>query len=241
LHSEFLFPLHNFFPVNSMSMLQPQTLKFLKDLKKNNHKEWFDANRGRYETAKKDFESFIDAVISKLSKSDKWIKDLKPKECIFRINRDVRFSKDKSPYKTNFGALINRGGKKSIFGGYYFHLEPGKSFIGGGVWQPMPPDLKKLRQEIDYCFDEFKKITGSKKFKKVYGDLYSGEDYKLSNVPKGFEKENPAAEFLKLKSFIAMTDISDTDLTSKQLIPKAIDTFETLQPLLVFLNRALET
>ena len=118
-------------------MFQPSTLKFLRDLKKNNNKPWFDAHRNQYEDARNDFENFIGAVLEKLGKKDDTIRDLKPKQCMFRINRDIRFSKDKSPYKTNFGASIDRGGKKSIFAGYYLHLEPGKSFVGGGLWMPM--------------------------------------------------------------------------------------------------------
>src|ERR1700683_925484 len=120
-------------------MLQSSTIKFLKDLKKNNNKTWFDSNRKYYEESKNDFEKFIQAVIDKQGKNDKHIAGLKAKECLFRINRDIRFSKDKTPYKSNFGASINRGGKKSLFAGYYFHCEPGESFAGGGLWGPMPP------------------------------------------------------------------------------------------------------
>jgi uncharacterized protein (TIGR02453 family) len=221
-------------------MLQSSTFKFLRDLKKNNNKPWFDAHRGDYEKAKKDFEQFIQSVIDKHGKSDAGIKDLVAKNCLFRINRDVRFSKDKSPYKTNFGAHINKGGKKSMLAGYYFHLEPGQCFAGGGIWMPMPDDLKKVRQEVDYNFAEFKKIIGSKKFKSVYGDLSKDAEYMLSRVPKGYEPDNPAAEYLKLKSFIAMINIKDADLASKYLLKKTIEAFETLQPLLNFINRSLE-
>ena len=221
-------------------MLQSSTFKFLRVLKKNNNKPWFDAHRGDYEKAKKDFEQFVQSVIDKHGKSDAGIKDLIAKNCLFRINRDVRFSKDKSPYKTNFGAHINKGGKKSMLAGYYFHLEPGQCFAGGGIWMPIPDDLKKVRQEVDYNFAELKKIIGSKKFKSVYGDLSKDPDYTLSRVPKGYEPDNPAAEYLKLKSFIAMIRIKDADLASKNLLKKTIEAFETLQPLLNFINRSLE-
>lgn len=219
-------------------MIQATTLKFLKDLKKNNEKTWFEAHRKQYEEARADFGEFIQQLIDRQAKKDPSIANLKAKECMFRINRDIRFSKDKSPYKTNFGASINKGGKKSIFGGYYFHLEPGKSFAGGGMWMPMPPELKKVRQEIEYCFDEFKQITGSKKFKSVYDGLYTGEESKLSKVPQGFDKESPAAEYLKFKSFIALHDLKDADITSAALLKNAATCFETLQPLLLFINRA---
>ena len=220
-------------------MLQPATLKFLKDLKKNNNKPWFDANRNKYEDAKKDFGEFIQSVIDKHSKKDGSIKELKAKDCLFRINRDIRFSKDKTPYKTNMGASINRGGKKSIFAGYYFHLEPGESFAGGGIWMPMPPELKKVRQEIDYNLEEFKKIVSSKKFKSVYGELYKGEDASLVKVPQGFEKDNPAADYLKLKSFLAMKKLTDKDIASKDLEKKVVEAFDALQPLVEFINKAL--
>jgi len=189
---------------------------------------------------KNDFENFIQSVLDKHCKNDADLKELAAKKCLFRINRDVRFSKDKSPYKTNFGASMDRGGKKSGLAGYYFHLEPGKSFLGGGIWQPDPDKLKKVRQEIDYCFDEFKKIVSSKKFKTIYGDLYTGEGIQLSKVPQGFEKDNPAAGYLKFKSWLVINDISDEELTSKNLVNKTVDAFCIIQPFVKFLNRPLE-
>ena len=221
-------------------MLQSTTIKFLKDLNKNNDKTWFDKHRPVYEDAKADFAAFVDTIISKHGKKDEGIKDLKAKDCMFRINRDVRFAKDKSPYKNNFGASISRGGKKSAFAGYYFHLQPGESFVGGGVWMPMPPDLKRLRQETDYCFDEFKKIINAKKFKAIYADLVKDSDTSLVKIPQGFEKDNPAADYLKLKSFIAIKKLDDAVLTSKDLVKTTLEAFEALQPLLAFLNRAME-
>lgn len=221
-------------------MLQPATLTFLRSLKKNNNKPWFDAHRKEYEQSKADFIAFINSVIEKHSKNDPTIKNLTAKDCLFRINRDIRFSKDKSPYKSNFGASINKGGRKSFStAGYYFHLEPGQSFVGGGIYQPMPAELKKVRQEIDYNFNDFKNIIGSKKFKSVYGDLDKSAEFLLSRVPKGYEPDNPAAEYLKLKSYIAMVSLSDKDLTSKDLVKKTINAFETLQPLVEFVNEAL--
>ena len=222
-------------------MLQTSTIKFLKDLKKNNNKPWFDKNRKVYEAAKADFISFIQAVIDQHGKKDASIKNLLAKDCLFRINRDVRFAKDKSPYKTNMGASINKGGRKAEnSAGYYFHLEPGGVFTGGGIWMPMPDELKKVRQEIDYNFTDFKKIIAAKKFKTVYGELSSNPEYKLSRVPKGYDPENPAAEFLKLKSYIAMIKISDADLTSKDLVKKTVAAFQALQPLIEFLNKSME-
>ena len=221
-------------------MLQPSTIKFLKDLKKNNNKPWFDANRKRYEEAKADFTNFIQQVIDAHGKKDKTIAGIKAKDCLFRINRDIRFSKDKSPYKTNFGASINKGGRKAFStAGYYFHLEPGQCFVGGGIYQPMPEELKKVRQEIDYNFNDFKKIIGSKKFKAFYGDLDKSSEFLLSRVPKGYEADNPAADYLRLKSYIAFVQLSDADLTSKDLLKKTSEAFTVLQPLIDFINESL--
>ena len=220
-------------------MLQSSTLRFLKELKKNNNKPWFDAHRKQYEGAKSDFETFIQGVLDKHSKNDPDLKELTAKKCMFRINRDIRFSKDKSPYKTNFGASMDKGGRKSGLAGYYFHLEPGKSFLGGGIWMPQPDYLRKIRQEIDYSLDEFTKILGAKKFKALYKDLYIGEDVQLTKVPQGFEKDNPAAKYLKFKSWLVLADINDSTLTSKDLLNKTVDAFYVMQPFVKFLNRPL--
>jgi uncharacterized protein (TIGR02453 family) len=221
-------------------MIQQSTLKFLKDLNKNNNKPWFEAHRQKYEAARADFGAFIQKVIDTYGRKDSSIRHLTAKECMFRINRDVRFSKDKSPYKNNFGASINKAGKQATAtGGYYFHLQPGQAFCGGGIWMPEPEFLKKIRQEVDYNFKEFKSIVGSRKFKSVYGDVSHEAEYKLIRVPKGYEADNPAAEYLKLKSFIATLNFKDSDLTSKNLLKKTITAFETLKPLLDFMDRAM--
>lgn len=222
-------------------MLEPQTLKYLTALKKNNNKEWFDGHRTAYEAARIDFANFIQLVIDALAKQDPTIAGQTARECLFRINRDIRFSNDKTPYKSNFGASIKRGGRKSGFAGYYFHLEPGgKSFVGGGLWMPDAPRLKGMRQEIDYNWDEFRGILGAKAFKKTFGDLYAGQDQKLSTMPKGYEKDNPAAEYLKLKSFIAETTLADEELSTAKLHKKTVEAFTTIKPLLDFINRGVE-
>ena len=220
-------------------MLEPQTLRFLGSLKKNNNKPWFDAHRTAYEAARIDFQNFIQLVIDQLGKSDSSVAGLSARDCLFRINRDVRFSNDKSPYKTNFGASIKPGGRKSGFAGYYFHCEPGKSFAGGGLWMPEPDKIKNVRQEIDYNWDEFQSIIGNKKFKSIFGDLYKGKDVSLVNVPKGYEKEHPGVEYLRLKCFIAETHFPDPELSKASLHKKTIQAFEELQPLLHFINRAI--
>lgn len=222
-------------------MLHAATIKFLKELKKNNQRDWFEANRKQYEAAKNDYAIFTQNVIDAFGKKDEAIAALKAKDCMFRINRDVRFSKNKDPYKTNMGASFIKGGKKSPLSGYYFHCEPGNSFVGGGLWMPEPDGLKKLRQEIDYNFDEFKKITGSKKFVAAYKEMGDSEGTRLSRPPKGYDADNPAIEYIKLKSFVAMAPITDEELTGKNLLKKITGAFEALQPLIVFINQALES
>lgn len=221
-------------------MLQPTTLKFLQSLKKNNSKEWFDANRKQYEIAKTDFADLIDSVIKTFGKKDPSIANLLAKECVFRINRDVRFSKNKEPYKSNMGASITAGGKKIAMAGYYFHLEPGgKSFVGGGLYMAEPDKLKKVRQEIDYNWDAFSKILKNKKIKEQFGDLDKSEGMSLVREPKGYEKDNPAIDYIKLKNWIGLKKIPDKALTEKELVKTITAAFEALQPMIIFLNSAL--
>ena len=221
-------------------MLEPQTLRFLTGLKKNNDRNWFEAHRADYEAAKIDFQNFVQLVIDDFGRKDIAIAGITARDCLFRINRDIRFSKDKSPYKANMGASIKAGGRKSPLAGYYFHCEPGKSFVGGGLWMPEAAALKNVRQEIDYCWEEFRSLLKEKKFKAVYGDLYKGEDQQLKTNPKGYEKDNPAIDYLRLKSFIAETKIGDEELTKATLHRKTVAAFEALQPLLKFINRTME-
>lgn len=219
-------------------MINPSTIQFLQHLKKNNSKEWFDENRQPYAAAKDNYLEFVGEVLGRMKKIDVSLADHEPKQCVFRINRDVRFSKNKDPYKTNMGASFSKGGKKVQCAGYYFHLEPGASFIGGGFWMPMAPELNKIRQEIDYDFEAFNKIISNKKFKSSFGSLNESE--KLIRPPKGYEAENPAIELLKLKSFVVMTAVKDTELTGTALTKKVVDHFETMKPLVDFLNKAID-
>jgi uncharacterized protein (TIGR02453 family) len=221
-------------------MLQKETIQFLKNLKKNNNKPWFDEHRKQYETAKKDFEQLTAEVIKATAAFDTTIQHLQPKDCLFRINRDIRFAKDKTPYKTAFGMSLSKDGKKGVTAGYYLHCEPGAAFVGGGMWMPQPVELKKVRQEIDYNWEEFSGIVTDKKFTTAYNDLVKTEEYTLSRPPKDYEGDNPAIAYLKLKSFVAMKPLSDDELMADGLVKKIADTFNALKPMLDFLNRAIE-
>ena len=218
-------------------MLQSSTLKFLKDLKKNNNRPWFEEHRKQYEQAKEDFLLLTEKIIGGIAVFDPPIAHLKAKECTFRINRDVRFSKDKSPYKNNIAGYFNRKGKKGNGAGYYLHIEPGQSFAAGGLWMPEPADLAKIRQEIDYSFDDWKKITGNASFKKILSEGIKGES--LVRPPKGYEETNPAIEYLKMKSFIVSKPFTDTEIHSKTFIKDVAIVFKTMKPVIDFLNEAI--
>lgn len=210
---------------------------FLKQLSVNNNKEWFHSNKPLYEKAKFGFEEYIQFLIGEMSKFDKSLKDINAKDCIFRIFRDVRFAKDKTPYKNNFGAYIVEGGKKSIKAGYYFHLEPDNSFIGGGVYCPQAEQLLAVRTEIYKNANAFKSIIVNNKFKKTFPEIY-GE--KLKAAPRGFDKDFEDIELLKYKSYTFVISASDKEINSKGLTDKILDTFKTLKPMNDYLNKAIK-
>jgi uncharacterized protein (TIGR02453 family) len=220
-------------------MFKPSTFKFLKDLKKNNNKTWFEKNKSAYLDAKEDAEHFVEQLIKGLGKIDADIAVLHAKDCTYRIYRDVRFSSDKTPYKTHMGAFLNKGGKKAPTAGYYFHIEPGGNMTGGGLWMPMPAELNKVRQEIDYNFAQWTKMLGDRRFKKYYPDgLDQGEI--LSRPPKGYDAENPAIGFLKLKSFVVTRPLKDELMTSRSLLKEVLNTFDSMKEFVYFINRSLE-
>lgn len=218
-------------------MLDITTLHFLIDLSLNNNKAWFDDNRRTYEAAKEDFLEFIGTVINATSTFDSTLKGLSPKECMFRINRDVRFSKDKSPYKIHFGASISAGGRKQMdTAGYYFHLEPGRSFAGGGLYNPGADKLQKIRKHISSDYDYFLSKAITPQFKKIYGDLDRSDEYLLKRVPKGFVSDDPASEYLKFKSYIGTVILNDEDLPTPNLLKLTVEAFKALTPLNTFIN-----
>ena len=219
-------------------MLQSSSLKFLKDLKKNNNKPWFEAHRKQYETSKADFLSMVEQVIKAISTFDKSIRGLEAKNCTFRINRDVRFSKNKAPYKSNMAAYFNKDGKKGLGSGYYLHIEPGKSFMAGGIWMPEPAILAGIRQEIDYSFDEWKKIVKNKTFKTIFPEGIIGDA--LTRPPKGYEETNPAIEYIKRKSFIVTKSFTESEGQSKNLVKDVAKTYRAMKPLIDFLNIVVE-
>jgi uncharacterized protein (TIGR02453 family) len=216
-------------------MFQKSTLDFLKKLKRNNNREWFNSNKQLYLDAKYDFEIFVAQLIERISEFDETVSGLLPKDCVFRIYKDVRFSKDKSPYKTNFGATINRGGRKMNTAGYYFHIAPGECMLAGGRYMPSPEDLLVIRNHIAANYREYNRIISHKDYKKYFGGVW-GE--KLKTAPKGFPKDHPAIEHLKLKSFIAYHNFPDEKLFAKNLLDYSGKVFKAMKPFLDFLRAA---
>lgn len=219
-------------------MLKKITFDFLKGLKKNNTKEWFDKNRDDYREVYENFESFTQNLIDSISKFDPSIASshLLAKDCIPRLNRDLRFAKDKSPYKTYLYAVISSGGRKSGNAVYYVVLDPDKCCFGAGSFQPDPDKLKKLRQEIDYDFEEWIKIAEYPKFKTAFPDGIIAQE-RLQKVPKGFDAASPAADFLKMKGFFARKYDADFFFLKKDNFDVIIERLKTCVELNKFVNR----
>jgi uncharacterized protein (TIGR02453 family) len=223
-----------------MSKISQSTLQFLTDLKSNNDRDWFTANKPRYEAANKEFHQFVDALIVEIQKFDPTLVHYTAKDCVFRIYRDVRFSKDKSPYKTHFGAHVTAAPKKSEIhtkAGYYLHLEPGETMLVGGAYMPEANWLKAIRQEIAYNTAEFNAIVNDKEFKEIFGEM---EGEKLKTTPKGYEADHPAIELLKHKSFLMTHKCPDKQVLSEDFLQHCTKVFKALYPFDQFLNRAMD-
>lgn len=216
-----------------MSTIKPETLTFLKDLTQNNNREWFTENKNLYTQSQENVIAFLDELIKEMAEFDEELGKIDGKKSLFRIYRDTRFSKDKIPYKTNFGASLGMG-KGSQKGGYYLHIEPGKSFIAGGVYMPESSVLKEVRKEISLYGDDFLKIINQKEFKKYFPEL--DQDDKLKKIPQGFEKEDPMGDYLKLKSFIVVYHLKDEEVLDKNAVKNMTKIFKLMKPFNDFLN-----
>ena len=218
-------------------MLHQDILFFLADLKGNNHKPWFDENRKRYEAIRKQLIESVEELIQEIQLYDSQIADVNPSKTLFRINRDIRFSKDKSPYKINMGAHIaSKSGKDVGQVGYYLHIEPESCFLGGGIYMPQPETLKKMREYVAENGSELRKIISAPDFIQNFGEL-KGE--KLKSSPKGYEKDHTFADLLAMKDMYVLHKIADHDLLSEDFIAKAGKIFQALYPLNRFLREAV--
>jgi uncharacterized protein (TIGR02453 family) len=221
-----------------MQVIDKKLLDFLKELKLNNTKEWFDTNRNRYEELRKQYMVFVSELLNEMKKVEPSLQKLEPKNCVFRINRDIRFSNNKDPYKTNFGCYFNSGGKKINNAGFYIHIEPNNSFMAVGVWQPDNTSLAKIRQEIDYNLKDFKSILSNKKLKENLGEISFNDS--LKTAPKGYDKNLEHIKYLCLKSFIITKPITNKELLDSQFQKNAVTAFKTAQAFVSFLNTAID-
>jgi uncharacterized protein (TIGR02453 family) len=219
-------------------MITNETIQFLQDIKKNNNREWFTYNKKRYEIARSEFESFISDLMMQIAQFDPEIAGLDPKRCIFRIYRDTRFSRDKRPYKTNFGAhLALFSAKPHDRAGYYVHIEPANSFLAGGAYMPPAPWLKAIRAAIDQNGQKLINIINDPLFRKFFVEM-QGE--KLKTTPKDYSTDHPYIELLRQKSFLAMHRLTDQQIMSDNMVQYAAEVFAVLKPFDDFLNASLE-
>jgi uncharacterized protein (TIGR02453 family) len=213
-------------------------LDFLSELKENNNREWFQVNRKRFDAATAEFKKYVATLIAEVLRFDSSIGGLTPRDCLFRIYRDVRFSADKSPYKINFGAFLAPGGRKSLKAGYYFHLEPGNSLLGGGIYMPMPDVQKKLRQEVYFHVEEFKGILNHLDFLRYFGAMDTFD--KMKKPPRDFPADFPDIDLLKYRSYTILHTLPEAMLFSDALVDYTIAVFKAMKPLNDFLSRAVE-
>lgn len=216
--------------------VNPKTLNFLSQLEINNNREWFNENKNLYLQAKENFENIVNEIISQVADFDKSIERLEAKNCVFRIYKNTRFSKDKTPYKTNIGAsLVEKGPKTLNQAGYYIHLEPGKSFLAGGVYMTEPKNLKNIRERISSDGESFLKILNKKSFK----DILELQGTKLVKVPQGFDKEDPMGDYLKFKQFTVFHTLPDDEVLSKNFVQNTVKVLKEIYPFNQFLNEAI--
>jgi uncharacterized protein (TIGR02453 family) len=212
-------------------------LDFLSALSENNHKDWMDANKSWYQDTRAKLLEDATILLKEVTEFEPALATFKPKDCLFRQNRDVRFSANKNPYKNNFGIYFSPTGKKSPGPGYYLQIQPGNSFLAGGIWMPEADTLKKIRKEIDFSGEQLQRIEHEPAFKKLFASI---EGEKLKNSPRDYEGTHPYIEYLKLKSFTVSHPLSDKAILSGAFLTFTADGFRTMKPFLDFLTQALE-
>lgn len=217
-------------------MIAEATFQFLRDLEENNHREWFHANKGQYDTAKQNFVEFADEILQEIKGIEPRFYDTQIKDCIFRINRDVRFSKDKSPYKTHLSAAFGAGGKNSGRIDYYFHLQNNETFLGGGMWQPTSEQLAKFRQEIDYSPRALKDIIENKDFKEHFPLIYGAQ---LKRAPKGYTEDHADIELLKYKEMFFWRKFTNEEVKTEGFKDVVLEHVKVLKPYVDYLNEVL--
>lgn len=217
-------------------MIQQSTLNFLEVLKANNNRDWFQANKAVYERAHQNVIAFADSLLDKMRIHDH-LETASGKASLFRIYADTRFSKDKAPYKTHFGIRFSRA-TAQLRGGYYFHLEPGHSFIAGGFFAPNPDDLKRIREDISFNYEDWNELLTEPNFVSTFGELRGDE---VKTAPKGFDKDHPAIDLLRKKQFILRHDFTDKEVLQPDFVEKLDQTFQNLRPFFDYMSEVLTT
>lgn len=216
-------------------MIKREFYTFLSELKENNSRDWFHENKASYDSLRTQLVHLAEILIVSIGKFDQEILGLQPKQCIFRINRDIRFSKDKSPYKTNMGMFFAPGGRNAGKAGYYLHIEPNNSFIAGGIYMPPSPFLKAIRQEIFDNYEEFIELINHQDFRDTWGGLELGDS--LKTKPRGYPDNFEGMEYLRLKSFTVINFKKDEAFLSSDFLESALQEFEVLSRLNKFINQ----
>ena len=214
-------------------MIEKKTLQFLKNLRDNNSREWFHSHKDSFEEARRNFLDLTMYLISEIEKFDSSVMGVEPEECLFRIHRDTRFSRDKTPYKTNLGSFIKKGGRKIPGAGYYLHISPGEIFLAGGIYMPPSDMLLAIRRAIEKDSGPLKKITGAPDFIREFGSL-SGE--KLKSAPKGFPRDHPDIELLRFKHYLAVRDVKEKEALGSDFPALCVRTFRAMRDLNRYLN-----
>jgi uncharacterized protein (TIGR02453 family) len=222
--------------MDSAIVIKKASLDFLKALSKNNNREWFNNHKDLYLEAHNNIIAFADALLFEMNKHDE-LETPSGKKALFRIYKDVRFSKDKTPYNIHWSGAFKRATNK-LRGGYYFNINPGSSFLAGGFWGPEPQDLKRIRQDIDLNYDDWKKLLNRKPLINTFGKM-TGEQ--IISAPRGYAKDHPAIDLLRYKQFIFKCEFPDKEVCSAGFAHKVSDTFKKMRPFLNFMSEVLTT
>lgn len=218
------------------TVIDEDSINFLKKLSKNNNREWFNEHKDMYQKTHNNIIAFADTLLSEMNKHDQ-IETESGKKALFRIYKDVRFSKEKIPYNTHWSGGFKRATKK-LRGGYYFRVEPGNSFIAGGFWGPEPDDLKRIRQDIDLNYKDWKKLLSNKSLLNTFGGII-GEQ--LGSAPRGYAKDHPAIDLLRYKQFILKREFTDKEVLSPIFLSRVNDTYKKMRPFLDYMSDVLTT
>jgi uncharacterized protein (TIGR02453 family) len=216
--------------------INKDAIDFLKDLSENNNREWFNTHKERYTEAHNNIIAFADSLITEMNKHDH-IETVSGRKSLFRIYKDVRFSKDKTPYNGHWSGAFKRATKK-LRGGYYFRIEPGNSRVVGGFFGPLPDDMKRIRQDIDANYEDWWNMLAGKTLTDTFGKL-RGE--KVGSAPRGYAKDHPAIDLLRHKQFIFRCEFTDEEVCAPDFLYKVNEAFIKMRPFLNYMSEVLTT